>query len=473
VPPRNSAIVPSPSHWSKDFVEHLRTVHFTLISVAIGLILIVVSAKPYNAAMALREIHQIIELKKMWSINWLFWKGTRKEIPVSEDNLGSEAAPAPQTLAGLGEPSDWDISNLPTPIVPEDYPRGVDVKSDLSVFQHNSFTGRLSRVGSKRQETISFWIERPWLQEHTHPDWSPETFPDTLLDFQEWWNVLQTHPYRAVIPSSLYIAEGSCGNPSHNSDVSALEIQNSVMPNSIALTAQEAGKTLIYTAEDTSLGLCFFPIRRFMYVEVSQQMLASQFNNWKTESFDDSFADLARAGHDLETLELDDVEKFVSTEAAKGSEVFEAFGMKFPAGQINFWGLVVLLGVQLYFFVYLKELSGKLVQTDAGWDVPWIGMDTSLLAQTIFFLTVVLLPSVATILLGRHAISLLGKPIVWRSWSVAETCGVVAAIVPALVLGILSWKYRPNIQEGDNSSGVEKTSAVNTPSASSQNSEPE
>jgi hypothetical protein len=57
----------SPAHWSKDFVEHLRTVHFTLIGVATALILIVLSAKPYDPTVALRQIHQIIELKKLWS----------------------------------------------------------------------------------------------------------------------------------------------------------------------------------------------------------------------------------------------------------------------------------------------------------------------------------------------------------------------------------------------------------------------
>src|SRR5215472_12744194 len=35
---------------------------------------------------------------------------------------------------------------------------------------------------------------------------------------------------------------------------------------------------------------------------------------------------------------------------------------------------------QLYFFLYLGKLDGRLRPDDPGWDVPWIGMDCSKLA---------------------------------------------------------------------------------------------
>lgn len=53
----------SPAHWSKDFVEHLRTVHFALIAVSAGLILLVLSSKEYNAVSALVQVEEITELK--------------------------------------------------------------------------------------------------------------------------------------------------------------------------------------------------------------------------------------------------------------------------------------------------------------------------------------------------------------------------------------------------------------------------
>jgi hypothetical protein len=51
--PTRQSVNQVPAHWSKDFVEHLRTVHFALIAVAAGLILLVLSAREYNAVTAL------------------------------------------------------------------------------------------------------------------------------------------------------------------------------------------------------------------------------------------------------------------------------------------------------------------------------------------------------------------------------------------------------------------------------------
>src|SRR5690348_3790669 len=52
----------SPEHWSKDFVEHLRTVHFALVAVSVGLMVILWS-KPYDARVASSELTDIIEIR--------------------------------------------------------------------------------------------------------------------------------------------------------------------------------------------------------------------------------------------------------------------------------------------------------------------------------------------------------------------------------------------------------------------------
>ena len=45
----------SPEHWSKDYVEHLRTVHFSLVTVAVALILLL-SSKTYDARAAAEQM---------------------------------------------------------------------------------------------------------------------------------------------------------------------------------------------------------------------------------------------------------------------------------------------------------------------------------------------------------------------------------------------------------------------------------
>src|ERR1700683_4014015 len=83
-----------PRHWSKDFVEHLRTVHFALMAISAGLLLLVLSAREYNAVAALVQIEEIISLKSQWSVRWILDHAQRNEpyvkanIPPSDNYYG-------------------------------------------------------------------------------------------------------------------------------------------------------------------------------------------------------------------------------------------------------------------------------------------------------------------------------------------------------------------------------------------------
>jgi hypothetical protein len=61
----------APAHWSKDFVEHLRTVHFALIATAVALVIVAVTTKPYSTAVAARELRQIQDLRSQWSLGFV------------------------------------------------------------------------------------------------------------------------------------------------------------------------------------------------------------------------------------------------------------------------------------------------------------------------------------------------------------------------------------------------------------------
>lgn len=442
---RNSS---SPAHWSKDFVEHLRTVHFTLIGIAIGLIVIVLSAKPYNPAVALRQIHEILELKKMWSANWLMRKGIKKARTSSSDEGESGKDNKDKDLSTIGEVAEWNRDPMmPDSTTSESSTSAPDLDSmgNFPILPNIPFFGQVKSQG-RSLGIGQFSIQRFWYQGHTTPDWSPEQFPTTLSDFRQWWDTLQKHDYKAIFPRTIYLYDGRCFTVASTAEISLIgEPKAAVVTDKIPLDLEVFGNSVAYKG-DGNFGMCLFPIRRFVYVDISQRNVVTQFSNWRVGAFDTSFPDLAQAAHDLATLELDDIEKFIAGEAAKGTEVFEAFGMKFPAGQITLWGIIVLLGVQLYFFVYLKQLSGKLGPTDAGWDVPWIGMTTAPLAQVIYFITVLFLPLMATVLLGRHTISHFGKPIIPNGWVIAEVLGLIGALISTLILGGLSWKYRPKLQ---------------------------
>ena len=133
------------------------------------------------------------------------------------------------------------------------------------------------------------------------------------------------------------------------------------------------------------------------------------------------------------------------------------FGIKLPSEQVTGWGLVILIGVQLYLVMYLKQLSNKLTPDDPGWHMPWMAMDQSLLARALLFLTVVVLPSSAGLLVSIRATrQIVPNGLKWkiietfRSISVPdriELALMILGFVVCVTLSIVCWKYRPKLND--------------------------
>ena len=141
-------------------------------------------------------------------------------------------------------------------------------------------------------------------------------------------------------------------------------------------------------------------------------------------------------------MDLEDLKRVVAEDAARGNEVLGVFGLKFPVGGAKVWSILVLLCIQLYFVVYLRQLSRrKLEQSDPGWDVPWIGMDQWWVARSLLFITITLLPFIS---LGSWGVITSLRQ--GHLWIVMRNIGfpsLIFGVLPSLILGVLSWHYRP------------------------------
>src|ERR1051326_6656896 len=56
--------------WSKEYVEHLRKAHFSLIAISAGLIALSVNTHPYDVRRALTQLQEVLELKKSRPPRW-------------------------------------------------------------------------------------------------------------------------------------------------------------------------------------------------------------------------------------------------------------------------------------------------------------------------------------------------------------------------------------------------------------------
>ncbi len=465
--PSANVSISKPVHWSKDFVEHLRLVHFALVAVSVGLILLVLSAKSYNPATALRQVQEIILLQKSWSPQWLL-----ENIIPSRDNVAA--------FYSLNEAKEARYPSVE---------RSDNIRITYKPGQH--VLGTVYWKRGSPQSTSSFVFVFPesslvmprWLSAQdsilgNQPDpFLPGGVPQTLSGFHTWWDILQ-RPSTVDIPTEVCPTGGIIGENTVIGDAQHKNLGSFVVLSENSTVDSPANlqrvELLVGRPSDSrQIGYigdlptkkkeqAFFAFGKIPQLVVNQEKLTKLFPNWHPGSFDTTFRDLDRAGHELGVLDLMQVKTIISDDAPKGVEVFEVFGMKLPSALINSWGPVIVLAVQLYFFVYLRQLSGNLHPDDAGWDVPWIGMDQSSLARIMFFATLVLLPAIALTFLGGRDIlqmtadyrdtakGLLSLKVPIKEWGskiLESILFLIVGLISALVLGCLSWKYRPRIKQ--------------------------
>jgi hypothetical protein len=441
----------APAHWSKDFVEHLRTVHFALIAISAGLLVLILSSKTYNPSVAVRQLEEIEELKSVWTQEWITTKwGTATSYSPIPTRTPVTAVDLPQNLAENKDPN----SNY-----------------CISLSEEREVSGTLHRAQA------SFIVVLPspkWFSPRRRLD-SKETEPDltstpqTLSEFGMWWNSLADgSDHYVAIPAAIvnkapasyassdFLTLSETGKASEKASKKAVErVRLELYP---SFDGRFEGFVTILTVRNK---FKFLSCEQYE-VRVNQQGLLRFFPDWHTGTFRASFYDLDEASREYRSLPLDRVSKLLSDENTKGSEVFEAFGMKFPAGQITLWGDILLLSVQLYFLVYLRQLSGNLKPDDAGWDVPWIGMNSSGTSKAMSFMSFAVLPVANAISIGwqgtvRVSISYLdrtdhwfwfhlrAKPWTWHYTVLLDISLLFLAAIASSYLSFLSWKYRPQI----------------------------
>jgi len=431
----NPKPTPSSAHWSKDFVEHLRTVHLALLATAMALIVVALTTKPYSTAVAARELRQIQDLRTHWS-------------PEFVRNL-------PHGLFG---------KDYPWPEVPgKEGHTSFAISSDVKVLY--------AKVGleSVPNPTIyfahlptEFWYE-DFRLDYLHPlSLSMKQIPDTVSGFRNWWNGLRTtcHVY---FPTYVDV-----GDLTRYDSVTALDLLSSAELSKYrhrfiridVYLRMFAHPELVDYQSDLDFSLMPRQLRIYASAwtrtDVDIPLLASYMGT-KPGTFDQSFKDLDDVAQAYGIQSFTALEESLSKIEPSDAPVFEAFGIKFPADLATIGGALVLLSVQLYLFVYLRRLYGTLRDDDLGWDVPWIGMDSSSLGKGIFLTTVSIVPVSSLVVLGGAAAARFTRGY-WEfsSATVYVTSGShwivdvkLAAMALAVVLsgfiGILSWKYRPQV----------------------------
>lgn len=101
---------------------------------------------------------------------------------------------------------------------------------------------------------------------------------------------------------------------------------------------------------------------------------------------------------DYQELTLEKARAILSAELARGGERIEFLGMSLPETLMATWGGIVILMLQLYFWLHLRALHGVGgASVELKNEVAWIGMYPDVFARGTTLVTVLLLPIGATV----------------------------------------------------------------------------
>lgn len=155
-------------------------------------------------------------------------------------------------------------------------------------------------------------------------------------------------------------------------------------------------------------------------------------------TFEYSFSSLNEITKNYQQLSLNAFGPILESEQERAGESFEALGIKFPAEETTRWGLMIILAVQSYLWVMLREQSKGPPLGDAEFGVPWVGMYGSLPAKVVSFLTVVILPAATSGMVAVRGARLIG--INWPGIALIA----FGSIAASLTFALFAWSNFPS-----------------------------
>jgi hypothetical protein len=90
--------------------------------------------------------------------------------------------------------------------------------------------------------------------------------------------------------------------------------------------------------------------------------------------FEESFQGLNEITRHYQKLELNNANQVLKAELQRAGERIEFLGLKFPERVISTWGALIIVIIQLYFWLHLRVFRARLSPNSPAFNVAWIGL---------------------------------------------------------------------------------------------------
>ncbi|WP_156941330.1 hypothetical protein [Mesorhizobium sp. LNJC405B00] len=108
--------------------------------------------------------------------------------------------------------------------------------------------------------------------------------------------------------------------------------------------------------------------------------------------FDQRFPTVASAGKSFLKVNYSTVREMASTLRGLDTGSSEILGIKIPNSFLRGWGATIVVGLQVYFFLYLRQFRQRISDAPAPPNVPWSLLDNGALARAFSIVGYVLFP---------------------------------------------------------------------------------
>jgi hypothetical protein len=409
-------------YFSKDYIEHLRSVHFTLMAISILLTFLAFSPDPSQYKEAKDQLIDIQRVDRA-EVENIVYREYEKSLK-SWNNSDSVTLLA----------TDATLMNVPA--------------------LNKSFSISFKPL---RHGFVRFMPDFVGFDPPDAPDFpkDPHSF-SSLVEFRTFWDALYTHnalrlpasppltvftqqkaKQQVVVPFDDKAgvkevpAAFSKGEPADTSLEFVIAPCNPAVKD--ALAGRHAECHYMYLAGWAAGKLWFaIPIEEQRYTAFDLQKPFLDGNpGWVGGKFESSFALLDQLSTNIQDLRLETLRKVLENEQSRKADSFEVVGIKFPSETTRWAGFVVLCGIFLYLLLLLHSRPLGLGQRSSGEEVAWVGIFESLGARALVFTSIVPLPAFAFGAVAfAKATSRVGT---WR------VIGLSFASIVILAFSILTW----------------------------------
>jgi len=423
-------------------VKHLRTIHFSLVAIGFGLLVVSSLGRDSDASVALEQLAELESVVDAWNPSFVE-SGVRSLISRGATEVPPSVLSDPAEFTFTGQPFRalrWTLLPLPADVL--------------------ELTGNpLDRYDRRGPFWVHLESDPRGLQFYQIPAKAPLVIPQpgSLADFERIWNVIISQSLETTWVESDWTEQGLPWlmgiRVAAQSNFEVLYDDTLQMPlhqleYQLNLEPMRPGDGGFWTDRtEHEYGvlrhhfLGFIGSAREVSVPLWDVLQSSQIpgaqifgeiyeTDWPPAPLATLFPELSGTAQPVAELDFPNIRAILETQAADSQEQISVFGATIPASAAATWGSPVLIIVQAYFLLTLGVLL-RLLASGEVTRVPWIGLYGDGPSKTLTVLSAFGFPTFVVVFLAWQSAQLTLTSVLFTAAAVAACgalgwCGIVS-----------------------------------------------